>query len=1115
MSMFSLKIPDMRKNLKNKCFIASFTLLMLAAGCKKEENALFTALSPSETGINFENNLKYDENFNIYTYRNFYNGGGVAIGDIDNDNLPDIYMTANMGPNKLYKNMGGFRFEDITDRAGVAGTKFWSTGVTMADVNADGLLDIYVCNSGNLEGKDKENELFINNGDGTFSEKAREFGLADTGYSTHAAFFDYDKDGDLDMYLLNNSYQAIGSFNLKNNVRNERDKEGGDKLFKNEDGVFIDVSESAGIYGSVIGFGLGVTVGDVNLDGWPDIYVSNDFFERDYLYINQKNGTFADELTQKMRSTSVASMGADMADMNNDIYPEIFVTEMLPGLDSRLKTKTTFEDYDKFSYNVENGYHFQYTRNAFHLNNGGQYFQEIGRFSGVHATDWSWGAILQDFDNDGWKDIFVSNGIYQDLTDQDFLHFLSNEETMKSVIRDNKVDYKKLIDAIPSEKISNYFFVNKDGLRFENMASEYGLAEPSHSNGSAYGDLDGDGDLDLVVNNVNMPAFVYRNNKRQTEKDTKNHYLQFKLSSNTKNTFAVGTKILVYHQNRTLYNEHMPTKGFQSSMDYLVHIGLGNVENPDSVVIIWPDNRKTTLSYPVSDSLYNLKHQDARENFNYDLFRSDPRPRLISAEINGIDFRHQENRYVDFDRDRLIYHMLSTQGPGAVVSDFNKDGLDDLFFGGAKDQAAALYLQQRDGSFAKNKSADFEADAGSEDVRATAGDLNGDNIPDVYVCSGGHEFSGESSSLKDRIYINDGKGNLKRDVNYRAGYQSNSAIAASDIDKDGDLDIFVGERVKMFQYGVPCAGAIFKNDNGRFTDVTAEIAPELNQAGMITDAAWVDINADGSQDLVIVGEYMPVTIFTQQQGKFVNKTKEFGLDRSNGWYQTIKIADLNNDGRSDIILGNHGLNSRFKGNQDKPICMHVNDFDKNGSIEHVVCVYEGDSSYPLVLRHDLVKQLPYLKKKYLKYAAFQNQTIEDIFTQEERANMLTLYAYEMRSVVLMNTSKGLIQKPLPDQAQFSPIYALEVMDLNQDGISDIIAGGNLFAAKPETGSYDAMKLLLLYGDGEGNFSPATFHEAGHKIEGEIRAILPLKIKGVSHLCIVRNNDVPLFYRINL
>jgi len=1112
-------MTKLKKMYKNNVLLL-FCLTACLISCKNNSSelsgtsdTLFEEKTPEETGINFSNNLTFDKDFNIYTYRNFYNGGGVAIGDINNDSLPDIYFSANMGPNKLYLNKGNFTFEDITDKAGVAGKMTWSTGVTMADVNGDGLLDIYVCNSGDKDGDKKQNELFINKGDGTFTDQAELYGLADKGYSTHSVFFDYDRDGDLDMYLLNNSYQAIGSFNLKNNVRNIRDNEGGDKLFRNDGDKFTDVSVAAGIYGSVIGFGLGVTVGDINMDGWPDIYVSNDFFERDYIYMNNGDGTFTEDLTNQMRSISVASMGADMADINNDCFSDIFVTEMLPGLDRRLKTKTTFEDYDRYQYNLENDYYHQFTRNMLHLNQNGTGFHEIGRFSGVHATDWSWGAVINDFDNDGWKDIFVSNGIYQDLTDQDFLNFIGSEEAMKSIIQGNKVDYKKLIDAIPSEKISNYFFKNKDGYNFENKAKEFGLDKLSHSNGAAYGDLDNDGDLDLVVNNVNMPVFVYQN-QLNNKTGNKPSYIQLKLKGKDKNTFAIGSKVIAYKDDNTFYSEFMPMKGFQSSMDYIVHLGLGSLTALDSLVVAWPDDTKTVLINPTINKLHFVNQESQTGKFDYLRFhKMENKLVTVQRENNGITYRHIENAYVDFDRDRLIYHMMSTSGPSASVADFNGDKLDDIFFGGAKDQAGEMYFQTSSGSFIKSNNKVFLEDKGSEDVRSLAFDANGDGYTDLYVVSGGNEYAAESTDLKDRLYLNNGKGIFTKDKNFRSDYSSNMAISAADIDGDGDQDLFVGEHIKMFNYGVPCSGKILRNDAGKFTDITAEIAPVLQNIGMITDAVWTDINQDKFPDLVIVGEYMPVSIFINKAGKLINATKEYGLDKSHGWYNRVKAEDINDDKRPDLILANHGLNSRFKADLNHPVSMYVNDFDRNGSVEQIICIYEGEKSYPVALKHDLVKQLPYLKKKYLKYSAYQDQTILDLFTEEERKNMLTLNAYEMKSYVLINAGSSFEMMPLPREAQFTPLYDIIVSDINHDGKKDLIAGGNLYAVKPEIGRYDASNGIVMLGDGKGHFTALSGKKSGFECEGEIRQILPVKIGKKQKVIGVRNNDTVLIFDV--
>ena len=1109
-------------NRPNRALIRNSFLLtfLFIIGCGRESgdevDRLFTLMPAEITHASFVNHLDYDKQlknkFNIYTYRNFYNGGGTALGDINNDGLIDIFMTANMGTNVLYLNKGNFIFEDISKSSGVEGKGQWSTGVSFADVNGDGWTDIYICNSGNVEGDDRRNELYINNGDLTFTDKAKECGLDDPGYSTHGVFFDYDKDGDLDMYLLNNSSRAIGSFNLKENQRFTRDSIGGDKLFRNDDNKFTDVSEKAGIYGSVIGFGLGVTVGDIDQDGWMDIYVSNDFFERDYIYLNNHDGTFSEKLTDMTRSISAASMGADMADINNDHYPEIFATDMVPEHNDRLKTKTTFDNWEGYKSAVDNGYFHQFTRNMLQLNNTDGTFSEIGRLAGVNATDWSWGALIMDLDNDGLKDLFVANGIYKDLTDQDYIQYFSNRDMVMSIVSGNNVDYKTLIDAIPSVKISSYAFKNKGNFNFRNVAPEWGLAEPSFSNGSAYGDLDNDGDLDLVVNNVNMPMFIYRNETNNQLPD--NHFLKIILQGEPGNSDAIGTRITAYGKNSIFYLEQMPMRGYLSTSDSRPNLGLGNLSSVDSLIIQWPDDRITILKNVKTNQVLNLYQKDAQApSVKTPLHVGKETLYLLDITSQGkVSFNHKESDFNDFERESLIYHMLSTEGPRMCKGDVNGDGLDDIYICGAKGQAGALMIQHKNGSFTTSLNPVFEADKTSEDTDCAMFDADMDGDLDLYVASGGNELPESSSALSDRLYINNGKGHLtKSDQVLPAGkYESTSCVRAEDFDKDGVLELFVGLRLKPFLYGVPVSGYLLENDGkGNLSDVTAQIAPELKNIGMIRDMVWTDVDNDGDKDMIIAGEWMALKVFLNNNGSFAVKKDAFGSVRTEGWWNCLVSGDFDKDGDIDFIAGNHGLNSRFKATTEKPVSMYVNDFDLNGTAEQIICLYDGDKSYPLALKHDLTKQIPALEKKYPKYELYKDQQITDIFSPEQLKNSVHLDAFILETSLFINDGSGnFIRKPLPVEAQFSPVYAGVTGDYNGDGNADILLGGNLFNVKPEVGRYDASYGTFLAGNGNGGFEFVPARLSGFRLEGEIRDFIEINTPG-GKLLIAATSNGPL------
>ncbi|HZY35490.1 MAG TPA: VCBS repeat-containing protein [Mucilaginibacter sp.] len=1092
-----------------------FLLLFLAVtnSCKKnsepdKKDALFQLMPSSQTGITFNNKVVDDGDFNVFNYRNFYNGGGVAIGDVNNDGKPDIFFTSNQGECKLYINEGNWKFKDVTAGSGLNKYHRWHTGVTMVDINGDGWLDIYISNSGGLGNADRRNELYINQKDGTFKEEAEQYGLADPGLSTQAIFFDYDHDGFLDCFLLNNSYRSTNSFGSGQDLRDIRDRNNGDRLYHNDGhGHFVDVSAQAGIYGSEIGFGLGVGAGDLFNTGWDDMYISNDFFEHDYLYQNLHNGKFKEVSNDDIMHMSLSSMGSDIADINNDGKLDIFTTDMLPENDYRLKTTTKFDEYDVYNAKLRGDYHHQFTKNCLQLNNGDGTFSEIADLAGVNATDWSWGALCFDFNNDGWKDVFVSNGISRDLTNQDFMAYFSSDEVINQ-IKHGGFKAKKLLDKMAKTPIASYGFVNQGNLQFKNESINLGFSTPSFSNGAAYGDLDGDGDLDLVVNNENGQAFIYRN---MTSERTHAHYLKVNLKGSGMNTFGIGAKVTIYTKGMQQLLEQMPTRGFESSSEPVLNFGTGSYKTVDSLRVVWPDMKMQVLKNIGTNNTITLKQSDANLTWRPAENKVKPFYKNVTATNISGDIYHKENDYKDFDDQRLIPKMLSTEGPKLAVADVNGDGLPDFFMGSATGDTAKLFIQQPNGTFIQKRQNAFEQDKNSEDIGALFFDAEHNGRMDLVVVSGGNLEKEGSLDLMARMYVNDGKGNFTRKFNGWPLISINASCVR--LNKDNG-DLFIGARCVPGAYGVIPSSKLLRNDgHGNFTDVTATLAPELQTLGMVTDAQWVDIDGSGKNALVVVGDWMPVTILKYVDGKLV-KTSE--IANSSGWWNCLTVADLNGDGKPDLIAGNMGLNSKIKADVDHPAKLYVSDFDGNGQVECIPVYYKTDGkAYPFNLHDDMIKQLPYLKKKFLRYDAYAGKSIEEIFTAGEldRASVLTVT--QTQTCVFYNDGGGNFKAhPLPVRAQFSPVFSVLVTDINNDGIKDLFLGGNFYGLKPEVGRYDASFGCTLLGNAKHGFDYLPPAQSGLFIKGEVRDIATIKTKAGQQIIVARNNDALQLFKKN-
>ncbi|MEP0133722.1 MAG: FG-GAP-like repeat-containing protein [Eudoraea sp.] len=1104
-------------------------LLAITISCNSEKESskddaniqqtLFTLLPSERTGINFLNKVENQKNFNIFKYRNFYNGGGVAIGDINNDGLADIYMTGNMVSNGLFLNKGDLKFEDISEKAGVKGSKPWSTGVVMVDINQDGLLDIYVSNAGNMKANNHDNDLYINNGDLTFTEMASEYNLAKTGFSTHASFFDYDKDGDLDAYILNNSNIPVSSLGYAEQ-RNTRaqDWEGvpdifkgvGDMLLRNDNGKFVDVSEEAGIYGSLIGFGLGVMVTDINKDLYPDIYISNDFYERDYLYINNQDGTFNEEIKDWTSHLSLSAMGIDISDINNDGNADIFITDMLPEPDHRVKSVMEFEGYNIYKLKQSKDFYQQYIQNTLQLNNGNGSFSEIAYFSGVDATDWSWAGLLFDMDNDGLRDIYITNGMNHDLTDLDFNDFFANEIIQKMVLTGKKESIDSIINKMPIRPQPNYAYKNNGDLTFSNANKDWGLDIPSLSNGAAYGDLDNDGDLDIVVNNVNMESFVYENNATSL---TENNYIKLQFEGQKENKFAVGTTVMLYCDENVILQELVPSRGFQSSMDHVMTIGLGTSETIDSLRVIWPDDKTEKLVDISANQFLTFKHSDAKEVFTPVV--KEKKPSLLKEIQNDQLITHKENMYNDFDYEGLIYKQLSQEGPALAVGDIDGDGNEDIFIGGAKSQAGIIYKHNGNGVLRITNQNSLAKDAEYEDTAAAFFDADGDLDLDLVVGSGGNQV-GEERSYRARIYLNNGRGNfVKSDAKLPSTYSNISTIAPNDFDNDGDEDLFIGSRSVVGTYGInPSHLFLENNGDGTFEDATERFAYDLKDTGMVTNSIWVDMDGDSKKDLITVEDWGTPKIF-KNSGRRLS-LRSSALDSLHGWWNVVEAVDIDKDGDNDLILGNQGRNLHYKPKENRPMKMWINDFDDNGTIEQIVTQNIDGKDYPIHQKKDLTAQMVALKKQNLKASEYSTKTISELFPKEVFENSIMKKSIISESVIAVNEGDGNFRViKLPSRSQLSCICGITCTDVNNDGNIDLIVGGNNFEFRPQYSRLDANYGNVLLGDGSLGFEWQDYDTSGFFIRDEIKHLKQFKDKtGKTFIIVAINENKPKIFELN-
>jgi enediyne biosynthesis protein E4 len=1079
---------------------------------------MFATMPSAYTGIRFTNQITESAEQNVFLYRNLYNGGGVAIGDLNGDGRPEVVLGSNAKGPTLFLNEGKFRFRDITTASGLVTKKLWTTGLTIADVNGDGRLDVYVSHAGIGDAPSRRNELFINDGNGAdslprFTERAEQYGIADDGYSTQSAFLDYDRDGDLDLIVINNSPRPASSFGLRN-TRNERDHNGGDRLYRNDGGKFADVSEAAGILGPEIAFGLGLGVADINRDGWPDIYVANDFFEHDYLYLNNRNGTFTESMEKMLPNSSYFSMGMDIADVDNDGRPEIYTTDMFPEGEYRLRTTSSFDGWDSYQAKLQNGYGYQFMRNMLQRNNGDGTFSDVGQMAGVARTDWSWSALITDLDLDGNKDIFVTNGLLRNVTSQDYIAFLANDQTKSATVGKGGIDFMTLTNAMSSTPIPDYVFRNTGNFTFTNETAAWGLGTPNISSGAAYGDLDGDGALDLVVNNANLEAFVYRNDVRTLKPD--HHFVQVRLEGSGQNRFAVGARVSLWNGTTEMVQELAPTRGFQSSVDYPLTFGIGTQASVDSVVVEWPDGKRSVSARVAADARLVLKHAEAVAGPKTPAAAAAPTLLADVTAESGIMFAHKENEYVDFDRERLIPKMLSTDGPGVATADVNGDGLDDVFLGGAKDQSAQLLQQRPDGRFTAIDSAIFAPDAASEDVHAVFFDANGDKAPDLYVVSGGNEFSEQSPALQDRLYLNDGRGHFTKAVNaLPLETHSGSRAAVADFDADGDLDLFVGSRSIPWRYGVNPSSMLLRNDGkGHFADVTDAVAPGLREVGLVTDAVWQDTDGDRRADLVLVGDWMPVTVFKSTGGR-LSKANVRGLAQTSGWWNRIVAGDFTGDGKVDFVAGNFGLNTRLRASVAEPVTMAVKDFDGNSYVDQIVATYSEGKSYPLVLRDEMIRALPPLKVRFLSYEEYAKATVDQIFPAGELADAVKKSAETFASSVIRNNGDGSFTVvPLPSEAQMAPMFGVYAQDLNGDGALDLLMAGNFDGVKPEIARLHESYGVTLLGSKGGEFTVVRNPASGFFVLGQSRDIVRMRGSRGERLLVVRNNDRPVLFRSN-